>query len=287
MDNRIVYCNGAYLPAQEAQISIFDRSVLFADAIYEVVSVVNGQLLDGDAHLARFVRSAEKMGFATLPDPAQWQDIMVALLSQNQLDEGIIYLHMSRGVDDRNFNFPSADTPPGIFAFTQQKILVDNPMVKTGLRVITRPDKRWHLRDIKTTQLLYASMMKMEAKAAGVDDVWLVDGDEIREGASQNAHIIDKEGVLISHPENQDILHGITRKTLLSVAKNLGYAIEERPFTVAEALSAQEAFVSSASMFVMPVVEIDGAKIGVGHMKGKVGEHALTLREAYIEAVKN
>ncbi len=213
---------------------------------------------------------------------AGWDDVLAALIDRNDLAEGTIYIQISRGAADRDFLFPAPGTPPTVFALTQARSLVANPMAKRGMRIITRPDRRWGRRDIKTVQLLYASMMKMEAKAAGVDDVWLVEGDVITEGTSQNACIITRQGHLVTRNLGEQILPGVTRLSVIDIARAHGITVEERPFTIAEAQAAAEAFVTSASLFVMPVVEIDGLAVG----DGLPGLETMALRSAYVEQAR-
>jgi D-alanine transaminase len=172
--------------------------------------------------------------------------------------------------------FPPENTAPTVLAFTQSRSLADNPLAERGLSIVILPDLRWGRADIKTTQLLYASLMKNEAIAQGADDAWLERGGVVTEGTAQNAHIITKERVLVTHPLNREILHGITRAAILPL---VAQAIDERPFTVAEAEQAAEAFVTSASGFVMPVVSINGKAIG----DGNPGSATIQLRKAYIE----
>ncbi|MFN3820397.1 D-amino-acid transaminase [Blastomonas sp.] len=276
---RTVYLNGSYVAEGDATVSIFDRGLLFADAVYEVCSVLDRRIIDRQAHLARFERSLTEMGIAHDVSAAGWDDVLATLIERNDLTEGTIYIQVSRGAADRDFLFPAPGTPPTVFAFTQARTLVDNPMAKRGMRILTRPDRRWGRRDIKTVQLLYASMMKMEARAAGVDDVWLSEGDVITEGTSQNACIITRQGHLVTRDLGHHILPGVTRLSLIEIARKSGITVEERPFTIAEAQGAAEAFVTSASLFVMPVVEIDGLKVG----DGLPGLETMALRAAYIE----
>lgn len=276
---RTVYVNGAYVAEGEASVSIFDRGLLFADAVYEVFSVLDGRIVDPVPHMARLERSLAEMAIAHDVAAADWPGILATLIDRNALVEGTIYLQVSRGAADRDFLFPMAGTPPTVFAFTQARKLVANPMAQRGMRIITRPDRRWGRRDIKTVQLLYASMMKMEAKAAGVDDCWLVEGDVITEGTSQNACIITPNGHLVTRDLGHHILPGVTRLSLIDIARASGISVEERPFTIAEAQGAAEAFVTSASLFVMPVVEIDGLAVG----DGTPGVQTMALRKAYID----
>ena len=274
---RTIYLNGHYVPETEGKISVFDRGFLFSDAVYEVVSVLGGKLVDFDGHVQRLARSLGEIGISGAPDTAPWLEICRALVSRNAVEEGMIYWQVTRGApQDRDFVFPPANTSPTVLAFTQSRALADNPLAQRGLRVVTMPDLRWGRADIKTTQLLYASLMKNEAIARGADDVWMERDGWITEGSAQNAHIMTTEGVLVTHPLNREILHGITRAAVLPL---VAQHIEERRFSVNEAEQAKEAFVSSASGFVMPVVQINGHVIG----NGTPGSATVKLRQAYID----
>lgn len=279
MEMRTVYLNGDYVDENKAQVSVFDRGFLFADSVYEVVSVMDGKLVDFAGHMTRLDRSLSEMKIAGAPGVLAWETICRALVSRNALNEGMIYWQVTRGnPGDRSFLWPAPGTPPTVFAFTQEVALESNPAAKTGIKVAILPDLRWGRADIKTTQLLYASMMKMEAKALGCDDAWMTRGGVVTEGTSQNAHIVTKQGVLVTHHLNRDILHGITRKAMLEMTDSLVSAVEERAFTVAEAQNAAEAFVSAATALILPVVEIGGTMIG----NGTPGPVTTAIRKAYI-----
>ena len=274
---RKIYLNGQYIPEAEGRVSVFDRGFLFSDSVYEVISVLDGKLVDFDGHAQRLERSLGEIGIIGAPAAHDWLTICRELVAQNDVREGMIYWQVTRGTpDDRDFVFPPADTAPTVLAFTQSRALADNPVAERGLRVVTVPDLRWGRADIKTTQLLYASMMKNAAIARGADDAWMERDGWITEGSAQNAHIITHEGVLITHPLNREILHGITRAAVLPL---VAQHIEERPFSVSEAEQSAEAFVSSASGFVMPVVQINGYRIG----NGAPGSATVQLRKAYID----
>jgi D-alanine transaminase len=274
---RTIYLNGSYLPETEGKVSVFDRGFLFSDSVYEVVSVLEGKLVDFDGHVRRLGRSLGELGIKGAPDADAWLAICRELVERNAVEEGMIYWQVTRGAPaDRDFVFPPEGTAPTVLAFTQSRPLVDNPLAQRGISVITVPDLRWGRADIKTTQLLYASLMKNEAIAQGADDAWMEREGFVTEGTAQNAHIISKDGVLVTHPLNRDILHGITRAAVLPL---ISQNIEERPFTVTEAEQTAEAFVSSASGFVMPVVRINGKQIG----DGKPGPLTVALRAAYID----
>ena len=278
---RTVYVNGEYLPETEAKVSIFDRAFLMADGVYEVTSVLGGKLIDFEGHQKRLERSLNELD---MKKPAAFDDLLEIhrkLVELNGIEEGLIYLQVTRGAPgDRDFAFPDPETTePTLVLFTQAKPgLADNPTAKTGIKVISIEDIRWGRRDIKTVQLLYPSMGKMMAKKAGCDDAWMVEDGFVTEGTSNNAYIV-KGGNIITRQLSNDILHGITRAAVLRFAEEAQMQVEERNFSVEEAKEADEAFVTSASAFVMPVVEIDGVPLG----DGRPGPKATRLREIYLE----
>ena len=279
--SRTVYLNGEHLPESEAKVSIFDRGFLMADGVYEVTSVLDGKLIDFEGHAVRLERSLKELDMASPISMEELLEVHRELVRLNDINEGMIYLQITRGApEDRDFAFPDpAKVPSTIVLFTQNKPgLADNPVAKTGIKVISIEDQRWGRRDIKTVQLLYPSMGKMMAKAAGADDAWLVEDGKVTEGTSNNAYIV-KGGRIITRELSNDILHGITRKAVLRFAKEAQMEVEERSFTIEEAQGADEAFITSASTFVMPVVEIDGTKLG----DGTPGPVAARLREIYLE----
>ena len=279
--SRIVFVNGDYVPEEDAKISVFDRGFLMADGVYEVTSVLDGKLIDFGGHAARLERSLTELDMAAPVTTDALRDIFRELITRNDLVEGMIYLQVTRGApNDRDFAFPDPDeTPSTIVAFSQSKPgLADNPVAKTGQKVISIEDIRWGRRDIKTVQLLYPSMGKMMAKAAGADDAWMVEDGFVTEGTSNNAYIV-KGGKIITRQLSTDILHGITRAAILRFARESQMVVEERSFTIEEAQNADEAFFTSASAFVMPVVEIDGAQLA----DGKPGPVAARLREIYLD----
>ncbi len=278
---RTVYVNGEYLPETEAKVSIFDRGFLMADGVYEVTSVLGGKLIDFEGHRVRLERSLNELGMQKPPAFDDLLDIHRELVRANGIDEGMIYLQITRGsAGDRDFAFPDEETTkPTLVLFTQNKPgLANSPAAKTGIKVISIEDIRWGRRDIKTVQLLYPSMGKMMAKKAGCDDAWMVEDGAVTEGTSNNAYIV-KGNRIITRQLSHDILHGITRAAVLRFAREAQMEVEERAFTIAEAQEADEAFITSASAFVMPVVEIDGTKIGTG----TPGNVATRLREIYLD----
>ena len=278
---RTVYVNGDYLPEDAAQVSIFDRGFLMADGVYEVTTVIDGKLIDFDGHIRRLERSLGELDIANPMDRDQWLEVHRELVARNGLDLGMVYLQVTRGAPgDRDFLFPDPETtPPTVVLFTQSNpALVDNPKARKGIKVITIDDIRWGRRDIKSVQLLYPSMGKMMAVKAGAEDAWMVQDGEVTEGTSNNAYII-LDGRIVTRGLSNDILHGITRAAVLRFAEEAQMPVEERSFTVDEAKAADEAFVTSASTFVMPVVAIDGVSLG----DGTPGPLATRLREIYIE----
>lgn len=281
---RTVYVNGDYLPESEAKVSIFDRGFLMADGVYEVTSVLDGKLIDFDGHAARLERS---LGALEMASPVTRDELLAIhreLVVRNAIEEGLIYLQITRGAPaDRDFVFPDPEeTAPTIVLFTQNKPgLADNPVARKGIKVISIDDIRWGRRDIKTVQLLYPSMGKMMAKKAGADDAWLIEDGLVTEGTSNNAYIV-KGNRIITRALSNDILHGITRAAVLRFAREAQMEVEERSFSIDEAKQADEAFVTSASTFVMPVVEIDGQSLG----NGSPGPHVARLREIYLEEMR-
>lgn len=278
---RTVYVNGEYVPEHEARISIFDRAFLMADGVYEVTSVLGGKLIDFDGHAKRLERSLNEL---EIRKPAVYDNLLEIhreLVKINEIEDGLVYLQITRGSDgDRDFMFPDPETTePGVVLFTQAKPgLANSPAAKKGIKVVSIEDQRWGRRDIKTVQLLYPSMGKMMAKKAGADDAWLVEDGFVTEGTSNNAYFI-KGNKIVTRALSNDILHGITRAAVLRFAKEAQMEVEERNFTIAEAQEADEAFITSASTFVMPVVEIDGVALS----EGVPGPRAARLREIYLD----
>ncbi len=276
--SRIVYLNGEWLPEEEAKVSIFDRGYVFADAIYEVTCVLDGKLLDYDGHAARLKRSTKAIGIAMPTDDDTLLALHREIAKRNDMTEGLIYLQVSRGnPGDRDFMFENNMTPT-FSMFTQKKNVLGAATGKNGITVVTVEDLRWGRCDIKTVQLLYPSLAKMEAHEKGADDAWMVKDGFITEQTSATAYIVTQEGVVATRPLSREILPGITRATALEIAARNGFKVEERAFTVEEAKAAKEAFYTSASNFVTPVTAIDGHKIG----DGKPGEISLKLRDLYI-----
>jgi D-alanine transaminase len=282
--SRIVHVNGAFLPEDQAVVSVFDRGFLFADGVYEVTSVLGGKLIDFAGHCARLDRSLRELGMANPHDTATWLALHREIVARNGIEDGLVYLQVTRGnPGDRDFAYPPEGTAPTVVMFTQSKPgLADSPAAKAGWSVISIPELRWGRRDIKTVQLLYPSMGKMAAKAAGADDAWMIEDGFVTEGTSNNAYIV-KGGAIITRHLGTEILHGITRAAVLRLAAEAQLGVEERAFTLEEAMGADEAFVTSASAFVMPVVRIDGAPVG----SGTPGPVARRLRALYLDAMRD
>ena len=277
--SRTVYVNGEYVAEENAKISIFDRGFLMADAVYEVTSVIDRKICEFPGHIARLHRSLDELKMKPACTDDELLEIHRELVERNDLDNGMIYLQVTRGsAGDRDFAWPGEDVPSGIVLFTQAKDLVNAPSAKTGLKVISIEDQRWARRDIKTVQLLFPSFAKMEAKAQGKDDAWMTEDGLVNEGTSNNAYIV-KDGVIVTRQLSNDILHGITRASVLRFAKEAQMKVEERAFSISEAQGADEAFCTAASAFVTPVVEIDGVSVG----SGAPGPVATRLREIYID----
>jgi D-alanine transaminase len=279
--SRIVYVNGAYVPEEEAKVSVFDRAFLFGDGVYEVTAVLDRKLVDFQPHLARLDRSLKEIALTAPLSPAELRRLHKELVARNNVTEGIVYLEITRGAAERDFAYP-VDARPTVVAFTQSRPLIENPYATTGARVITIPDLRWKRRDIKSTAMLAQAMGKQEAKLKGAYEAWMVEDGCVTEGTSSSAFILDAQGVVRTQPLGHHILPGVTRRAVLRLAALEGISLEERPFTVAEALAAREAFMTAASAFVLPIVEIDGVPIG----DGKPGGIARTFRSLYIEEAR-
>jgi len=259
---RTVYVNGEYLPEDQGKISIFDRGFLFADGVYEVTAVLNGRLVDYDPHMERLERSLGELRIGWPCSKDELKAMHLEMIRRNALKEGIIYMQVTRGAADRDFKFPK-DAKPTLVAFTQEMRLADNPNAVVGVKVVTIPDIRWQRRDIKSVMLLAPVLGKQEAYEKGAHEGWMVEDGFVTEGTSSNAYIV-KDGKVITRPLSNSILAGCTRRSLFRLAKEHGVEIEERRFTPEEAYAADEAFLTSASQFVMPIVEIDGKRVGGG-----------------------
>ena len=272
----IVFVNGNYLPKQEATISVFDRGFIFGDGVYEVVPVINGKMVDKIYFLERLARS---LGELEIEWPCSSDDViamMNALITRNAIVEGMVYLQITRGIADRDFAFPAGITS-SIVAFASVLNLINNPAAESGIPVITTPDLRWKRRDIKSVNLLGQVLAKQDAYARGGKEGWMIEDGVITEGVSSSAYIV-KDKTIITRPLSNEILPGIRRRTLLELCAAESIKLEQRLFTLDEALGADEAFISSATTIVLPVVSIDGQKIS----SGEPGPITRKLRALYV-----
>lgn len=275
--SRIVFLNGSFLPVEEARVPFMDRGFLFGDGVYEGVGVLDGRLIDNEAHLERLERSLREVRIPNPHTRAEWTALEEEIVRRNGMAEGFLYFQVTRGVAERDFFFPE-DAKPTVAMFTQAKAIVHAPAAQTGVAVITVPDQRWARRDIKSLSLLAQVLAKQAAKEAGAQEAWMVEDGFVTEGGSSSAFIITKENRIIVRPLSQAILPGITRQSLFRLAAETGISLEERLFTVEEAYEAAEAFLTSASNFVLPVVSIDGRPVA----DGRPGALTKRLRELYL-----
>lgn len=279
MNNCIAYVNGEYCKAEDAKISIFDRGFLMGDAVYEVSAVIKGCLIDNEPHLDRLFRS---LGELNMPSPANRAEIIriqKEIIAHNQLDNGEVYLQITRGSGPRDFLIKE-DMQPNLVMFPLffDPLNADN----RGIAVQTLPDIRWLRRDIKTTQLLAQSLARSIAAHHGFDDAWMVDSEGyVTEGSANNAYIVKGDRIFTRYANNE-ILNGITRRTMFGIIKEMGLTVVEQAFTPREAILADEAFITSAGNWATPVVNIDGEMIG----NGQAGTVTLELRRRYITALE-
>lgn len=279
--SRIVFLNGSFLPPEDAKVPIMDRGFLFADGVYEGVGVLGGRLVDNEAHLERLERSLREVRIDNPYSRNEWTRLEQELVRRNGMMEGFLYLQITRGVAERDFFFPN-DVTPTVMMFTQAKAIADTPAARDGIAVITVPDQRWERRDIKSISLLAQVLAKQAAKEAGAQEAWMVEDGYVTEGGSSSGFIVTKAGSIVVRPLSHAILPGITRQSLLRLSKEGGIPLEERRFTVEEAYDAAEAFLTSASNFVLPIVSIDGRTIG----DGKPGPITQRLRQFYLQMAR-
>jgi len=278
---RLVYLNGDYVPADEAKISIFDRAVNFGDAIYEVAGVLDGKLIDFDHHMQRYASSLEKLD---IPQPLNRDQVLAAfrkLVELNQIDEGLIYMQVTRGVAERDYVWP-ADLKPTVFMFTQHKSAQENEMATTGISLASVWDIRWARRDIKTVNLLAQVLAKKQAHDAGADEALMIDAEgHVTEGGSTSFFMV-KDDLILTRPLSNDILPGITRKAVVALCNTHGLRLVESKFSLDDALAASEAFISASSVYLLPVTTIDDQPVGDGN-PGPVFKH---LRQIYLDHIK-
>ena len=279
--SRVIFLNGAFLPAEDAKVSVMDRGFLFSDGVYEGVGVLDGNLVDNNAHLERFERSMREIAIPNPHSRAAWTRFEEELVRRNGMSEGFLYIQITRGVAERDFMFPK-DVEPTIMMFTQPKSIAHAPAAEKGIAVITVADQRWRRRDIKSVSLLAQVLAKQAANEAGAQEAWMVEDGYVTEGGSSSAFIVTPTGSIVVRPLSHAILPGITRQSLLRLSQTEGIVLEERLFTVEEAYGAAEAFLTSASNFVLPVVSIDGRPVG----DGKPGALTQKLRHLYLEMAR-
>jgi D-alanine transaminase len=276
--SRIVFLNGSFLPVEEAKVPFMDRGFLFGDGVYEGIGVLDGRLIDNEAHLERLERSLQEVRIPNPYSRPEWTRLEEELVRRNGMTEGFLYFQVTRGVAERDFFFPEG-AQPTVAMFTQAKSIVHSAIAETGMAVVTVPDMRWERRDIKSISLLAQVLAKQVAKEAGAHEAWMVEDGFVTEGGSSSAFIVTKAGSVIVRPLSHAILPGITRKSLLELSREDGVVLEERRFTVEEAYDAAEAFLTSASNFVVPVVTIDGRPVG----NGRPGPITQRLRQLYLK----
>ena len=278
--DQIAYVNGSFVPMADAKVSILDRGFLFADGIYEVAAVLDGKLIDNASHLARLQRSVGEIALALPESLERIQEIEKELVKRNNLVNGMVYLEVTRGADSgRDFAFPKTNVKPTLIMFTSVKDIVNAPSAKTGIGVITVPDLRWTRRDIKSVALLAQVLAKQAAAEANAGEAWMIEDGKVTEGGSSSCFILTQDDVIVTRQNGSAILPGCTRKAVVKLAEERQLRVEERAFSVEEALAAKEAFITSATVFVQAVVSIDGRKVG----NGKPGPMTDRLREIYVD----
>ena len=276
--DQIVYVNGSFVPIADAKVSVFDRGFLFADGIYEVAAVLDGKLIDNASHLARLERSVGEIKLALPETLDRIQEIQKELIARNRLVNGLVYLQVTRGVAPRDHAFPKAAKP--VLVVTSRRSRPPDPRLgRDGIAVITIPDIGWQRCDIKSVALVANVLGKQQAREAGAYEAWQIDREgQVTEGTSTNAWIVTADDTVITRVADHAILNGVTRAAILDIIRREGYRLVERPFTVAEAKTAREAFLTSTTADLLPVVRIDGAPVA----DGKPGPLSRKLREAYL-----
>ncbi len=276
------YVNGRYLPHRQATVHVEDRGFQFADGVYEVVTLLDGRFADLEGHMERLGRSLRELRMDWPAAPRVVTMIARELVRRNGVANGSLYIQVTRGVAPRDFRFPAHASPTLVMTVKRVTAFAKPEQLEKGVAVVTVPDIRWGRRDIKTVGLLAPVLAKQQAAEAGAYEAWLIDPDgTVTEGSSSNAWIVTRDGTLVTRAPSEKILNGITRLSLLRLARERGIPVEERSFTLEEALAAREAFVSSAGTFALPVTRIDGKPVG----EGKPGPVAMTLRQAYLDYV--
>jgi len=278
--SRIAYVNGRYLSHGAASVHIEDRGYQFADGVYEVIAVRGGGLIDSEWHMERLKRSLSELQIDMPMSVAALCVVLRETVRRNRVSTGIVYLQVSRGVARRDHPFPNPAVRPALVVTARRTPPVAAKVIDEGVAVISQPDIRWQRCDIKAIALLPNVLVKQAARSQGAYEAWQVDeAGFVTEGGSTNAWIINNEGILVTRPPENAILNGITRRRLIALAESRGINVEERAFSLAEAKSAREAFLTSTTAFVTPVVQIDGTTLG----NGRPGSQTLGLRELYTD----
>ncbi len=282
--SRTAYVNGRYVPHRDARVHVEDRGYQFADGVYEVWSVFEGRLADSEGHFTRLARSLSELGIAQPMSRSALETVLADVVRRNGVRDGLVYLQVTRGVAPRDHAFPKAAVRPSVVITARRvDLAAAQARAERGVAVVTTPETRWARCDIKTIGLLPNVLAKQAAREAGAFEAWFVDREgRVTEGASTNAWIVTQDGALATCDTGANILRGVTRAAVASLAAELQLRVEERPFTVAEAKGAREAFITAATAFVTPVVAIDGERVG----EGRPGPVALRLRDLYLQCAR-
>lgn len=276
--SRVAYVNGRYLPHRSASVHIEDRGYQFADGVYEVVAISDGRFIDADWHMRRLRRSLDELSIAMPMPEASLDFVMRETARRNRVRNGIVYLQISRGVARRDHGFPADSVRPAVVVTSRRAKPPSEEATQKGVAVVSVPDIRWTRCDIKSVSLLPNVLAKQKARTAGAYEAWQVDDEGyVTEGSSTNAWIIDADGRLITRPPEDAILNGITRQRLIALAQEQGIEVVERRFTLEEAKQAREAFMTSTTSYVLPIVQLDDVVLG----NGRPGSRTLELRRSY------
>jgi len=278
---RIVYLNGEFVPEHEAKISIFDRAVNFGDAIYDVAGVLDGKLIDFEHHMQRYFNSLQKMAIESPLTKAEILQAFRRLVELNHIDEGLVYMQVTRGVAERDFVWPEG-IKPTVFMFTQAKTQGERDSATQGVKLASAEDIRWARRDIKSVNLLGQVLAKKAAYDAGASEALMVDADGFVTECGSTSFFIIRDNQILTRALSNDILPGVTRRAILSLCESKGFELSETRFTLQQALDADEAFITGASSYMLPVVQIDDREISAG----KPGQVTLQLRDVYLEYVR-
>jgi len=279
--SRIVYLNGDYIPDHEAKISIFDRAVNFGDAIYDVAGVLDGKLIDFEHHMQRYFSSLQKLAIDSPLTQAEILQAFRRLVELNRIEEGLVYMQVTRGVAERDFVWPEG-IEPNVFMFTQEKPQVERDGAVQGIKLASADDIRWARRDIKSVNLLGQVLVKKAAYDAGANEALMIDADGYVTECGSTSFFIIRDNEILTRALSNDILPGVTRRAIIALCESKKFKLNESRFTLQQALDADEAFISAASSYILPVVQIDDRAISAG----KPGAVTLQLRDIYLEQVR-